>query len=462
MKAYEKYKQTSDDWLLEIPANWEFNRCCSYGRFATSSIDKKSNPDESEINLVNFTDVFNSTSKWITDEIEFMRVTAPKKQIESNDLMAGDVLFTPSSEVISEIGLSAVVKEDLIDTCYSYHLLRYRLNSLGLKSLNKSYLRYLFNNEFFLSQLSSKATGTTRKILSLNSFRESRVIIPPLPEQRQIAAYLDYKTNQIDRFITNRKKQIELLEEQKEAIINKAVTKGIDSSVKLKPSGVDWIGDIPEHWEVWRIGHTSYVKARIGWKGLRSDEFLSDGYAYLITGTDFKNGGVDFQNAYHIHQERYDEDPFIQVFNGDLLITKDGTIGKVAVIENLDKPACLNSGVFVVRPLSNKYISRFLYYIIESIVFKEFVQFTSFGTTINHLYQNVFVTFKFPLPKISEQEKIIEFIVKELAERNELISKYQKQIDLMQEYKTSLISKAVTGKIDIREWQPKQTIKETV
>ena len=113
-----------------------------------------------------------------------------------------------------------------------------------------------------------------------------------------------------------------------------------------KDSNIDWIGEIPDTWQIKKIKHGSYVKGRIGWKGLKSDEFLTEGYAFLITGTDFIDGRLDWDSCYHIDQERYEEDHFIQLKENDLLITKDGTIGKVALVKDLIGFACLNSGIF--------------------------------------------------------------------------------------------------------------------
>lgn len=158
-----------------------------------------------------------------------------------------------------------------------------------------------------------------------------------------------------------------------------------------KDSGVKWIGQVPKEWRFKRIKHTTYVKGRIGWKGLRSDEFLEKGYAFLITGTDFSNGLIDWKTCYHIDRERYEEDPYIQLKEDDLLITKDGTIGKVALVKNLDGFACLNSGIFVVRPTTPDYITRYMYWVLISSTFKEFNHYTSSGSTIKHLYQNVLV-----------------------------------------------------------------------
>jgi type I restriction enzyme S subunit len=179
---------------------------------------------------------------------------------------------------------------------------------------------------------------------------------------------------------------------------------------EYKDSGIDWIGNIPKDWGLKKIKHGSYVKGRIGWKGLKSDEFLTEGYAFLVTGTDFHYGIIDWETCYHIDQFRYDEDPYIQLRENDLLITKDGTIGKVAIVKGLNGYACLNSGIFLVRPINGIYETEFLYWMLNSNVFNEFINFIRTGSTISHLYQNVFVEFIFPVPPRKEREAIVNFL----------------------------------------------------
>lgn len=211
-----------------------------------------------------------------------------------------------------------------------------------------------------------------------------------------------------------------------------------------KSSGVEWIGDIPIHWGFNKVGNNTYVKGRIGWKGLRSEDFIDEG-PYLITGTDFnKDGTINWEQMYHVNQERYDEDSFIQLKDNDVLITKDGTIGKVVYVGNLRGQTCLNSGIFLTRPTNKDYISRFFFWVLNSNVFKIFVDYNSGGSTIQHLYQNVFVNFKFPIPTIQEQLQIVQF----LDEKTELIDKLiltkERKITLLKEQKTSLINQVVT------------------
>ena len=132
-----------------------------------------------------------------------------------------------------------------------------------------------------------------------------------------------------------------------------------------KESGIQWLGAVPKHWDVSRIKYTSYLKGRVGWKGLTSDEYLNDGYSYLVTGTDFGSKVINWRECYCVDKARYEDDPFIQLRNGDLLITKDGTIGKLALVSGLDRPACLNSGIFLVRPL-HSYLTEYLFWVLSS------------------------------------------------------------------------------------------------
>lgn len=217
---------------------------------------------------------------------------------------------------------------------------------------------------------------------------------------------------------------------------------------RYKDSGIEWIGEIPAEWTVKKIKHTCYVKGRVGWKGLKSSEFLVDGYSYLITGTDFKNDKIDWRNCYHIDQERYDEDPYIQLQNDDLLITKDGTIGKLAVVKNLEKPACLNSGIFVVRSLVQNLSTRYLFWVLKSNLFSQFNEYTSYGSTIQHLYQNVFVEFSFTFPTFREQTAIADFLDRKTAELDRLIAHKARLIQLYDEERAAIINQAVTRGLD--------------
>jgi type I restriction enzyme S subunit len=213
-----------------------------------------------------------------------------------------------------------------------------------------------------------------------------------------------------------------------------------------KPSGVEWIGNVPRHWTICRLKHNTYIKARVGWHGLNSADFKTEG-PYCVTGTDFKNGRISWDSCYRVTQERYDEDPYIQLRVEDLLITKDGTIGKTAVIHELPGPSTLNSGVFVVRPIRD-YISPYLFWVLNSSVFTEFVGYNSKGSTIIHLYQDTFYNLPLPIPPVIEQKAIVIYLDQKTALIDSTIRQKERLIELLQEERTAIINRAVTRGLD--------------
>ena len=215
----------------------------------------------------------------------------------------------------------------------------------------------------------------------------------------------------------------------------------------MKESGIDWIGQIPEEWDISKIKFTTQLNGRIGWQGLTSAEYKEEG-PYLITGTDFHNGTINFETAVHIDEKRWSEASQIQVENGDLLITKDGTLGKVAIISGLDDKASLNSGVLRIQTI-DEIDRRFLYYVLLSDEFWMWFNYTNSGaSTILHLYQNVFDEFTFTFPQKNEQQKIADFLDKKTAQLDKVKALLEEQIQKLKDYRASLIYETVTKGLD--------------
>lgn len=212
-----------------------------------------------------------------------------------------------------------------------------------------------------------------------------------------------------------------------------------------KDSNIEWIGDIPREWKTTKLFNLCTIKGRIGWNGLRSDEFKEKSFAYLVTGQDFVSSDINWDRCYQIDKDRYDEDPFIQLSNGDILITKDGTIGKIAKVRNMDKPACLNSGIFVLKQRKETFDQNYLYwYLVSPILLAYNAYINSGGTTIMHLYQNVFERFPLLIPPISDQHKIADYLDSKCKEIDSLINLQEQMIAQLTDYKQSVISEAVT------------------
>lgn len=202
------------------------------------------------------------------------------------------------------------------------------------------------------------------------------------------------------------------------------------------------VGVVPEDWETNNIGEDATLKARIGWQALTTNEYQSIGNHYLVTGTDFNAGEVQWDTCWHVDEWRYKQDSNIQLRINDVLVTKDGTIGKVGYVDKLPKPATLNSGVFVIRPKYNSFVPKYFFYVLTSSLFKEFIRNITAGSTITHLYQKDFVTFNFPVPPKKEQTAIATA----LSDVDNLIGSLEKLIAKKEAIKTGTMQQLLTGK----------------
>ena len=202
------------------------------------------------------------------------------------------------------------------------------------------------------------------------------------------------------------------------------------------------LGIIPEDWQLQSVGKHCSVKARIGWQGLRSDEYLTSGEYGLITSTDIVDGMVDWGTCCFVSKARYSQDPNIIVQENDTLISKDGTIGKVGIVQNIPFPSTLNSGIFVVRPKLDNVYKNYLAFAFKSIYFQDFINRLTAGSTIVHLYQKDIVKFVFPVPPIAEQRAIAEA----LSDVDGLIAALDKKIAKKRLLKQGAMQQLLTGK----------------
>lgn len=218
-----------------------------------------------------------------------------------------------------------------------------------------------------------------------------------------------------------------------------------------KQTEVGNINLYPKDWKHLNLGNSAILKARIGWQGLTTAEYLKTGEYYLITGTDFNDGYIDWDNCVYVEKLRFDQDKNIQVKIGDVLVTKDGTIGKVAYVDKLPKNTTLNSGVFVIRPINNSYHPRYFYYVLMSEHFKQFLGKLTAGSTISHLYQKDFVNYDFPIPPTLEEQKAIATA---LSDVDELITNLDKLIAKKRVIKQGAMQQLLTPK---ENWQTRTT-----
>ena len=197
-------------------------------------------------------------------------------------------------------------------------------------------------------------------------------------------------------------------------------------------------------WVVKRLGSTATLKARIGWQGLTTAEYQDSGPYHLVTGTEFKDGRIDWDHCHYVDESRYKQDRYIQLQCNDVLVTKDGTIGKIALVKEMPLPATLNSGVFVIRPVSGAFHPEFFYYLLCSNVFTAFLDQLSAGSTINHLYQKDFVSFVYQTPMTVEEQQAIATL---LSDMDDELAELETRLAKARQLKQGMMQVLLTGRI---------------
>ena len=264
-----------------------------------------------------------------------------------------------------------------------------------------------------------------------------------------MVGYLDAATSKIDEAIAQQQKMIDLLNERKQIIINNAVTKGLDPNTPLKDSGIEWLGKIPSHWKTIRLGYCSWIRARLGWKGLKANEYVDNGYAFL-SAFNIQNNQLVWEPLNFITKYRYDESPEIKLKVGDILLVKDGAgIGKCARVDSMPMGEATANGSLAFISPDEKMHYRFLYYFIISNSFRKYTELLINGMGVPHFTQGEMKKVKVPLPLIDEQVAISEFLDLKIDKINNAINHYQDQISLLQERKQIIINDVVTGKVKV-------------
>lgn len=294
--------------------------------------------------------------------------------------------------------------------------------------------KLLADKEYFFYILSSLETswskhGQTGSQMNLNTgiINFAPVPLPPPPEQRAIAEAL----SDVDRLL----QVLDELVAKKRSIKQATLQQLLTGKTRLPGFQGEWI-------EL-NIARDSMLKARIGWQGLTTAEYLSNGNYHLVTGTDLINGRINWESCFFVDHSRFVQDTNIQLNLSDVLLTKDGTIGKVAFIDSLPRPATLNSGIFVIRPKAETYFSKYLYYVLTSRIFENFLTQLQAGSTISHLYQKDLVSFTFEAPSIDEQRAIATV----LSDMDAEIAALEARRDKTRAIKQGMMQQLLTGRV---------------
>lgn len=430
MKRYEAYKDSGIEWIGEIPEGWRVSKL----KYNTDIVMGQSPNGDSVLDT--------GVLPFMQGNAEFgTRFPAASKFCDCPNKCSriGDILMSVRAPV-GALNIS--------DRVYG---IGRGLCSIKAEGINRDYLFFFLHNS--VEAMRALSDGSTFEAITVQNLSNLSMCVPSLSEQQAIASYLDYKVGQIDKSISQIDSQIDSLKAYRQSVISEAVTKGLDKNAKMKYSGIEWIGEIPEGWNVIPMKHYFYMKGRIGWQGLKADEFLEEG-PFLVTGTDFKNGRVNWNTCYHITEERYQEAPEIHVHEGDVLITKDGTIGKLAYIEDKPEKVSLNSHLLILRPTKDVVNNYFVFWSLQSSAFKDYSGLASSGSTMASLSQEKIGSYFMALPPVDEQYVIAKYLENKMARIDEAINALYAQKSDLNALKQAIISEAVTGKKDLREWTP--------
>ena len=433
MKRYDSYKDSGVKWLGKIPSHWEVKRL----RAAVTERKERFNSSESLMILSLLKD------KGIIPYDEKGEVGNKSKDDHSQYKVArkGDLVINSMNVIIGSLGITPY--DGYISPAYY----SFRPN----RDINLSYYSYILSLRKVQQSIRcfSKGIMEIRLKISAYDFLSMPFPFPNKEEQTAIANYLDAATSKIYEAIAQQQKMIDLLNERKQIIINNAVTKGLDPNVKMKPSGVDWIGDIPEHWNLKRLGYCSWIRARLGWKGLKANEYVDNGYPFL-SAFNIQNNKLVWDNVNFINKQRYDESPEIKLNVGDILLVKDGAgIGKCARVDTMPLgEATANGSIAFITPYDGLFY-KYLHYFIISPSFKRYTVLLLTGMGVPHFTQGEMKNVLIPIPTIDEQLKISEFLDDKLGKIDTVIDSYKRQISLLQERKQIIINDVVTGNVKV-------------
>ena len=440
-RPYPAYRDSGVEWLGDIPEHWDVKRLKEFATVQLSNVDKKTADDEDAVQLCNYVDVYYNHK--IGRRIEFMPATATPSQIRRFSLRTGDILITKDSETWTDIAVPAVVMEDLPGVLCGYHLAHIRPH----EKHDGFFLAHCIAAVGPRDQYHVAANGITRFGLTGDAIRNGTLAIPPLVEQRRIAAFLDFETEKVDALVAQKERLIELLQEKRTALITRAVTKGIDPDAPMKDSGVQWMGEIPSHWSVRRLKRISH-EISVG-VVVNPSSYISEEGVPFVYGSDIREGSVAAEIPRKMNSEQSILLSKSQLNAGDLVVVRVGAPGVTAVIStDLEGANC--ASVVIVRG-ENSFDSNWLCYVMNSRIVRYQVTLVQYGAAQEQFNVAHAVEFMVPTPPLGEQNELSEFLDRETTKLDDLIANIRKSIDRFNELRIALISAAVTGKIDVRE-----------
>lgn len=427
MERYSEYKDSGAKWLGKIPKHWDVIKA----KYLWNEVFSFSeNGSENLLSVSQYDGITQAKNESRSESLKGY------KKVAKDNLVINIMLAWMGGLGVSEYN-------GIVSPAYCVYRLK--------KAANPKFMHYLYKTPMYLAEFARHSTGVipSRWRMYTDDFGQVLTLIPPIDEQDKIVSYLDKVTSKIDEAIAQQQKMIDLLNERKQIIINNAVTKGLNPDVPMKYSGVDWIGEIPEHWTTIRLGYCAWIRARLGWKGLKSDEYVDNGYPFL-SAFNIVNNKLDWNKLNYINKFRYEETPEIKLRIGDILLVKDGAgIGKCARVDSLPLGEATANGSLAFITANERVYYKFLHYYIISNSFNKYKDLLITGMGVPHLTQGEIKNMMLPIPPLNEQYIIVQRLDKNINVIDNILEHYLQQITFLQERKRIIINDVVTGKVKV-------------
>lgn len=450
LKAYPQYKAAGIEWLSEIPSHWD-------------SMPLKYTVKNQETDFID--------GDWI--ESPFITDTGVRYLTSGN---VGPGFYKEqgngfiSDETFDELHCIEVLPGDLLISRLNEPIARTcEVPDLGYKIVtcvdnviyrpisdifSRRFMMYQLNSEPFWFNASGLSSGATMKRISRSKLGNIKVIAPSLKEQELIAAYLDDVIGKVDALIAEKQKQVENLRAYRTSLITETVTRGLNPDAPLRPSGIDWFGEIPEHYEMSALKYlTSKIGSGVTPKG-GSEVYLDEGILFIRSQNVYPDG-LHLDDPKYISESIDESMSNTRVYPGDILLNITGaSIGRCCVYTMTER-ANVNQHVCIIRPLCYLIETQYLCYILNSKIGQDQIALYQTGGNREGLNFEQLKNFAIPLPPLSEQQAIAGFLDEKTEKIDALIDELSKQLDELAKYKKAVISETVTGKVDVRDWTPK-------
>lgn len=445
--AYPIYKNSGDEWLSEVPQHWDVLPLKRFAEVDNSGCYGVEPADGDHIRPVATTAQIDSEGRFDVGRMSDRGFSA--QELARYECSPGDVLVVKSSGSAENIisGKAGLVREDTPAFVFSNFLMRLRYRK---DVCLPSFLYSLLISHLTRERIKQMCSTTTYPNLQVGLYTSAKLPCPPLSEQTQIARFLDHETARIDALIEEQQRLIELLKEKRQAVISRAVTKGLDPTAPMKDSGVEWLGEVPAHWQVKRLKHL-VPSITVGIVVEPSKYYVDDGVPALRS-LNVKPGAVVAENLVYLSEESNELHAKSKIFEGDIVAVRSGQPGTAAIVPlEFNGANCIDL-IVIRKPLQG--CSTFIFWYLNSdAALKQFSEGSS-GAIQQHFNIAAASEMLFAWPPASEQLEINSHLDRACHQLDRLISVAGESKSLLLDRRSALISAAVTGKIDVRAWQP--------